>query len=111
MAGISMAIFLIFLVFITSTLNYRTCFLHGEQFTFFQPLTILVLKNCQFATLKKIGPKIWGAKNGVRIFFCYSKREAAVWPLLFLIAIASRKNMVQTLKKNRVDIVLRVPDP
>ena len=44
----------------------------------------------QFATLKKIMYKnLRSAKNRVRIFFRYSKREETAWPLLEVFALTS----------------------
>ena len=59
--------------------------------------TILVLKKLgQFATLKKIGSKIWGAKNRVLTFFVIQKEKRQPGLFTFKLQIASRKNMVQT---------------
>jgi hypothetical protein len=35
----------------------------------------------QSVNLKKLGSKIWGAKNRVRFLFCYSEREEAFFLL------------------------------
>jgi hypothetical protein len=50
--------------------------------------------HCGFATLKKIGSKIWNEKKG----FVIQKEKRQPGLFSFKLHIASRKNVVQTLK-------------
>ena len=61
----------------------------------------------RFATLeKKWGPKYRVEKIGSGFFFVTQKEKRQLGLFSFRLQIASRKNMVQNLKKNRVDTTL-----
>ena len=67
--------------------------------------TILILKHRSVFYPEKIVSKKQGAKNRARIFFLLFRKRRGILALS-KVQIASRKNMVQTLKKTRVDATL-----